>query len=130
MPRYRLPSPARNRRKRQQSSAAWKAAYGNGYHRIGHRKVIRREDELIRPAFILLQMAVCADGALYRTHHRSTCGTHLPVQILGTVYNLYGFFRNNHLLGIRLMLGKVLYIDVAEVAQTGMQCNIGKVNSP
>ena len=100
-----------------------------GYHRIGHRKVIRREDELIRPAFIFLQMAVCADGTLYRTHHRSTYGTHLPVQILGTVYNLYGFFRNNHLLGIRLMLGKVLYIDVAEVAQTGMQCNIGKVNS-
>ena len=100
-----------------------------GHHRVGNRKVVRREDELIRPAFVFFQMAVCADSALYRTHHRSTYGAYLPVQILGAIHNLYGIFRNNHLLGIRFMLGKVLHIDIAEVTQTCMQRNISKVYS-
>ena len=74
-------------------------------------------------------MTVCADGAFYRTHHRSTYGAHLPIHILGAVHNFYSFLRNNHLFRVGFMFCKILHINIAEVAQTGMQSDVGKVNS-
>ena len=100
-----------------------------GNHRICHCKVVRREDELVRPAFVRFQMSVCAYGALDSTHHGSTHGTNLSVHILGTVHNADGFFVHNHLFRVRLMLREVFHINVAKITQTSMKSNISKIDT-
>ena len=74
-------------------------------------------------------MSVGADGALDGTHHGSTYGTDLAVQVFGMVHNPYGFLVHNHLLGVCLVLGEVFHINVEEVTQAGMQGDVGKVNT-
>ena len=91
-----------------------------GNHRIGYCKVIGREDKLVSPSFVCLQVTVCAYGTLNGTHHSGTYSANLSVQVFGTIYNADSFFVHNHLFRICLVLRKVFHINITEVTQTGM----------
>jgi len=74
-------------------------------------------------------MSVGADCTLDSPHHRSTYRTYVSTGILGTIDSFHRRFVHKHLFRVHFVLRQVFYINVTEVAQAGMQGDIGKVYS-
>ena len=74
-------------------------------------------------------MPICTYSTLDSTHYSSTYGTYISTQVFGTIHRFYSFAGNKHLLRVHFMLGKVFYVNITEITQTGMQCDISKINA-
>ena len=74
-------------------------------------------------------MAVGAHGGLDGTHDGRAHGADVMSSVLGGVDPLHGVRLDEHLLGVHLVLGEVLDVDVAEVAQSGVEGDEGEVDA-
>ena len=98
-----------------------------GDHAGSQGEIIGREDKLVRPSLKLLQAGIRTDSCFNSTHDGSTDHTHLMPLILGLVHCLHGIRIDKHLLGVHLMLGQILHINLPVVTQTGMQRQVGEL---
>ena len=91
-----------------------------GYHRVGNTELVRREDELVGPALILLEHLVRAYGGLGSLDYTCAYCAHVVSVLLGSVHCLAGISSNKHLLGVHLVLRKVLDFYIVEVAESAV----------
>ncbi len=99
------------------------------HHRVGDGEIIGVEDELVGPALHRFYHAARRYGGLHRAHHRSAYGHHLAPVALGRVDALGTLLRHEELLRIHLMLRQILHVDGAEIAQTRVQGDEGRVDA-
>ena len=91
---------------------------------VGGGALIRREDELVGPSVVGLDVSVHAHGALHGAQHRSAHGAYL-VAVVALGVDLVGeLIGNEHLLAVEAVLGEVLDIDFAERALSDVQSEI------
>ena len=86
------------------------------YQASGYREVVWREDELIGPTFVFLQMTVSTNGCFDGTHYSSTYCSDAATFVYSIVYDAASIGFHKHLFTIHLMLSKVFYVDFTEVS--------------
>ena len=107
------------------------AAEGSGSHQhdgVGHVEVgdqgvtggalVGREQELVGPAAIGLDVSVHAHAGLKSAEHRCADGAHLVAAVAQGVDLLGEFNADVHLLAVHAVLAQVFHLDVTEAAQT------------
>ena len=87
-----------------------------GHDRIRNGVLVRREDELVGPSvvgvYLLVGSHVCFEGA----HDRYADGEDLVAEAVGAVDVIGRLLGDDHPFGIHPVLGEILHVDAAEVA--------------
>ena len=96
-----------------------------GHHGGGHMEVVGREDELVGPPFVGLDVAQGVAGRLHGALHGGADGHHLLAHVLGAVDDVAVFLFDGHFLRIHLVLGEVFHVGLAEVAQSAVKGDEG-----
>ncbi len=89
---------------------------------IGDSKVVGREDKLVGPAGIGFHVPAHADSAGNAPKHGCAHSANAMVLILYPVDHIHKRLGDFHLLGVHAVLGEILNVNFAEVAETAMHC--------
>lgn len=93
----------------------------------GDAETVGREDELVRPAVVSLDLVVGGNISLETADDGCANGKYLVTVGLGLVDKVCGLLGDNQALGVHLVLGEVLYIYLAEVSESHVHGNEGFV---
>src|SRR5207247_7399737 len=88
---------------------------------IGYFEIVRRENKLVRPAAIGLQMPICGDIGLQCATRACSTYEHIAPAIDRLVDDDGGFFGYLIVLRVHLMLCEILYFHGAERAKADME---------
>ena len=84
---------------------------------IGDVEVVGGEDKLARPAVEGLEVALRTRCRLHSAEYGGTDGADVLTCSAGSIDDGTGFFWDDHLLALHLVLGEVLDVDLAVVPQ-------------
>ena len=85
---------------------------------VRHSISVWRENELVRPSVIRLNLIVCGDICLQTAHDSHADCQNLMSFCLGLVYDFCTFRSDDKSLGIHFVLGQILDIHLAEITDT------------
>ena len=95
---------------------------------VGHRELIRREDELVGPAVEGADLFLGRDVGLEGAGHRHADGEDLVAARLGAVDRGGGLLGDRELLGVHLVLGEVFHVHVVEMGVAHIEGQEGGVD--
>ena len=100
-----------------------------GDHAVRDVEVVRREDELVGPPVVGLQVVLRAHARFHGAHGGGAHGADALAGVLGAVHHVAGLALDDHLLGVHLVLGEVLDLHRAEGAQAHVQRHFREVDA-
>ena len=95
------------------------------HKRGSHGEIVGREDELVCPAVVGLQVAAHAHCSGHATQHACAYGADLLFCVFCGIYGVDKLVRYYELLRVHAVFGEVFHVDFAEVAKAavlGQEC--------
>ena len=81
-----------------------------GNHRVGQVEVVGREDELVCPSLVFLQVVVGTDGGFHCALHCGSNGHHLVAFGVRSVHLVAAVLVDEHLFGVHFVLREVFHV--------------------